>query len=419
VPEDLRFVSLKIAKYKCFGDEPQGFDHLPPFTLIIGRNNTGKSALLDLISYIVTGDLKIPLTLDGTRAMITISAPITEQDLTHVSGVPASELVGQQIRWSLEEDRTSRHHIDPNPPRLSPKNWSEIGPALLRYKQNPFRGYHFRRLNAERNIEPEEPGVAAISDHGAGTTRTIHHFLHSAARHQEALVEVDILRDLNAIFGADGTFTRIATREIEDNKVELYLDEATKGRIPLSRSGSGLKTVLLVLVLIHLIPALDRADANTYLYAFEELENNLHPALQRRLLRFLRATSEERHCRFFLTTHSPVDIDYFARDPSAQVLHVTHDRRNAIVTTVSDYLRGRSILDDLDVRASDILQANGIIWVEGPSDRLYLNRWIELWTDRALREGAHYQILQYGGSLLAHLDVEPPIGPRIRSTSSR
>jgi len=90
---------------------------------------------------------------------------------------------------------------------------------------------------------------------------------------------------------------------------------------------------------------------------------------------------------------------------------MTHDWRRAIVTTVSDYLHGRSVLDDLDIRASDILQANGIIWVEGPSDRLYLNRWIELWTVGALREGAHYQILQYGGSLLAHLDAEPPDTP--------
>ena len=33
------------------------------------------------------------------------------------------------------------------------------------------------------------------------------------------------------------------------------------------------------------------------------------------------------------------------------------------------------MLNDLDVRASDLLQSNGIIWVEGPSDRIYIKRW--------------------------------------------
>lgn len=72
------------------------------------------------------------------------------------------------------------------------------------------------------------------------------------------------------------------------------------------------------------------------------------------------------------------------------------------------YVEHKGILDDLDVRASDLLQANGIIWVEGPSDRIYLNRWIELWTSGALKEGLHYQIVFYGGRLLAHLSASDP-----------
>lgn len=57
----------------------------------------------------------------------------------------------------------------------------------------------------------------------------------------------------------------------------------------------------------------------------------------------------------------------------------------------------------LGVRASDILQSNAVIWVEGPSDRVYINRWIELYSNGELRENVHYQILFYGGRLLSHL----------------
>jgi hypothetical protein len=217
-----------------------------------------------------------------------------------------------------------------------------------------------------------------------------------------------MLNDLNMIFGRDATFNRVDTLDNNDGTCEVYLYEGNKGRIPLSRSGSGLRTLILVLAYLHLIPRLDKADLHTYLFAFEELENNLHPAVQRRLLHFLRDFGQQHGCRFFLTTHSPIEIDYFARDEHAQVLHVTHDQTNATVTTVSAYAHGRHVLDDLDLRASDILQSNGIIWVEGPSDRIYLNKWIELWTNGEYREGAHYQILFYGGKLLFHLDAREP-----------
>ena len=66
------------------------------------------------------------------------------------------------------------------------------------------------------------------------------------------------------------------------------------------------------------------------------------------------------------------------------------------------------VLDDLDVRASDLLQSNGVVWVEGPSDRIYIKRWIELWTGSELIEGAHYQCVFYGGRLLAHLSADDP-----------
>ena len=63
------------------------------------------------------------------------------------------------------------------------------------------------------------------------------------------------------------------------------------------------------------------------------------------------------------------------------------------------------MLNDLDVRASDILQCNCIVWVEGPSDRIYVNEWIKLWSDDSLVEGLHYQCVIYGGKLLAHFSA--------------
>lgn len=144
------------------------------------------------------------------------------------------------------------------------------------------------------------------------------------------------------------------------------------------------------------------------MFGFEELENNLHPALQRRLLLYLRDKALSGNCTFFLTTHSNVAIDLFARDDNAQILHVTHSGECASVKRVTTYVDNRGVLDDLDIRASDLLQSNGIIWVEGPSDRLYFNHWVKLWSDGKIEEGVHYQCVSYGGRLVAHLSANDP-----------
>jgi len=66
------------------------------------------------------------------------------------------------------------------------------------------------------------------------------------------------------------------------------------------------------------------------------------------------------------------------------------------------------ICDDLGYKASDLLQANCVIWVEGPSDRIYLNHWIHSKAPE-LVEGLHYSIMFYGGRLLSHLSADDPV----------
>ena len=65
------------------------------------------------------------------------------------------------------------------------------------------------------------------------------------------------------------------------------------------------------------------------------------------------------------------------------------------------------LLEISTFEASDLLQSNGVIWVEGPSDRVYVNHLLSLRFEGRLREGAHYQCVHYGGSVLARLSAEP------------
>ncbi len=62
-------------------------------------------------------------------------------------------------------------------------------------------------------------------------------------------------------------------------------------------------------------------------------------------------------------------------------------------------------MSDLGNRASDLVQSNFVVWVEGPTDRLYISHWLASY-DPALVESAHYSIMFYGGSVLNHLAAD-------------
>ena len=276
---------------------------------------------------------------------------------------------------------------------------------------DPFKGRSFRLLAAERDIKPESQGSRGqswdIAPDGTGATRALEWVLHSDTQDNQ-LVEDVLRRDLNEIVGPDAHFTRVDVQRIDGDYWTVVLDEKGKGRIPLGHSGSGLKTILLVLVKLVIEPVLSAKPANQCIFAFEELENYVHPGLQRRLLTYIDRKAREDDFVVFLTTHAPAIIDLFADKEHAQIIHVTHDGSEASCAITDRLAAGHQVLDDLDVRASDLLQANGIVWVEGVSDRVYVGRWLGLLCEEMEIEppveGTEFTFLEYGGKCLSHYD---------------
>jgi len=412
--------ALYAQDFKCFGADPQGFNEVRRLNLIIGRNNTGKSALLDLVRFAIEPYDLFPYShRHKIQPVVSIYGNLDEKliqahfpdgtsggSITGPHRTYGMTLLGARMRVELprSEGRDGRFTLD--------KEYVDGARGYLgeaaKHLPNPLNGLRFARIAAERDIVAEGDSVdLSLKSDGAGATNIIQRFINDERRPNE-LIE-DVLRsDLNRIMGPDANFTKIAAQRTADNLWMIYLDERAKGRIALADSGSGLKTILLVLINMLVLPELVGRDPSDYVFAFEELENNLHPGLQRRLLKYIQEKLAEVSAIAFVTTHAPAVIDMFSRTDDAQILHVTHDGQAAQVRQTAGSTEGHSVLNDLDVRASDLLQANGIVWVEGISDVIYLRRWIELYCEskNALVpvEGSEYAFMEYGGRCLSHLD---------------
>lgn len=158
--------------------------------------------------------------------------------------------------------------------------------------------------------------------------------------------------------------------------------------LPIDSYGDGISQVLLLAY--HLVAG-DRIVA-----LIDEPELGLHPAAQRRLLGALCGASVE---QFIATTHSPVFLDAFAGQSLVRVSQQDGVPQFSLPLLHSEL---SETLDDIGARPSDILQANVAIWVEGPSDRIFLLACLGL-VAPDLKEGVHFQIVFYGGKVGTHL----------------
>lgn len=168
----------------------------------------------------------------------------------------------------------------------------------------------------------------------------------------------------------------------------LHIKIEGEKQFPIYNLGDGLQTLIIILFPIFI----NRDDQN--LIFIEEPETHLHPKWQRLLHR---AMSLFDNHSYFISTHSSVFIN-----SSNNSIFIVSKEDNKTNIHYSDIKTEKiAILKDLGYKPNDLYQTNYLIWVEGQSDKIYLNHFIRS-IDDSLIEGEDYSIMFYGGSSYKH-----------------
>jgi putative ATP-dependent endonuclease of OLD family len=214
-------LAIRAKNYKCFKDET-GFECIRRVNLIIGRNNAGKSTLLDLIEIVVAEkyDMARSTWRNNQQPQVIFEAKIPEDVVNNVfppntSGgtIPnrnhnayGQAYIGKTLKWiksSGAPNTASFVECDDEEeiyPTLINSGYSDV---LSNRMPIPLEGKVFRRLLAERDILPEKAQSKniTIGTNGNGLTNAIQNFINKSDL-PSALVESSILNALNTIFCA-------------------------------------------------------------------------------------------------------------------------------------------------------------------------------------------------------------------------
>lgn len=148
-----------------------------------------------------------------------------------------------------------------------------------------------------------------------------------------------------------------------------------------------------------LIGWLDSVD-DDHICVIEEPEVHLHPTLQRLMMARVSEIVIRKNLQLFISTHSSVLLDISSWSVPDTKLFEVNGYALAELTSPARALAG------LGIKPSDVFQANGVIWIEGPSDRIYILKWLSEWclmrNETMPVENLDFSFVLYGGSTLGH-----------------
>jgi len=415
---------FSISGYRSFGPEEVKISDLSRLNVFIGKNNCGKSNVLRFLKRIgdtLRGEIqKLDPLLDYCRGdakkSISFGVQISRTGptgtyqrinelLSSVRPTIESGLGdGFWIHYALQTSGQAQpqtgeleaflkaHFSDPEVVNLADRICGSAGGRDV----NARRAQLASRVHTEAGQGPDVRFIDAFrkissqggdQSSGAGLIRALRDLQAPTYNKYEESRETfaRLVNFIRSVLGSSDARLEIPA-SVDD--VYVVIDNKT---LPLASLGSGIHEVVIMAAAVTLI--------SEAVVCIEEPEIHCHPELQKKFARYLLDHTTN---QYLFASHSNAFLDLQDANTYRCWLNDSGYTQCELAAKSSEK---HVLLLDLGYKPSDLLQANYVIWVEGPSDRIYIKHWLRA-KGPELVEGLHYSIMFYGGKLLAHLSYD-------------
>ncbi|MHA2810798.1 ATP-dependent nuclease [Vibrio campbellii] len=470
--DELNVSNLKKNGFTLPDGTPNSIANTKPINIIIGANNSGKSRLLRTLfsSEFMEFNGKngnIQATLEklappkngpgfSKKAMNTYSASLYSYLTSNLSSTFDSNLYDEM--FEAIENILLQHKKPVSPDEVLDTAKTLLGEDLWfkmqSYKPNPdfsirnvpkeyipiLRG--LRTLVPNRDVYLERTREDYFKDKTSDPTLNIFtgHTLYEDMMYallgtEDEQANVRRYQDYLSTHFFEGQRVNIIPRKDRDDKQSskgnnvVHIKIGEEPQRPIYELGDGIQAMIALTVR----PFLEEVPT---IFFIEEPEQNLHAGMQRALIEAFRACPQH---MFFFTTQSNHFVDLTLESDDINLISVKKevDAEGKATSNVQSQANNNEILKELGVLASSVLLANCSIWVEGVTDKRYLQVYLEKYLDelealgnsddrtederaaakkragklRTYSENLHYVFVEYQGSNITHWAFTDEVDP--------
>lgn len=419
---------IGFSNYRSVGEKPVFLYPFSKINLFVGPNNTGKSNILSFIYRWATKRLdfdEIDYHNYNIGKKLAVFYPFTEEEiykfnstktsytdtLSSLCNILTSDFFyydrKKKVSWfdSNPIDSIPRKFLDNISPLDLCQLASDLTQSCNQYDNQENASYIYNALfskEIERNDYLKAHNSVYIHaerdlyDHSKNSfldgdtiiNRLSHIVNNRPGDMVSATKKTNLEKFISDLMGKEIILSVLPDNE--DITIKEVSDREGITQRGLKQLGSGIHEIIYFAIVATLCE-----DA---IICIDEPEIHMHPRLQRKFLKYLLENSSN---QYFIATHSSSFIN--TENNEVSVFGVSMNKENC---TECHFIANEQELfyltDLIGVKASDIIQCNCVIWVEGPSDRIYVNYWIHGMAPK-LQEGVDYSIMFYGGRLASHL----------------
>jgi len=361
------FSTLRIEGYRSIDDS--GSLELGPVTLLVGRNNTGKSALLRSIFLMQEGsgfreeDIRIGASQVSVHIGYEELPDVVKRhgDIDDIAATGAGEIILTAIR-PTSVNLTVRSAVNPNQPV------SDFRPLPSREPDNLiFPVLSGRRVQFHQGQISRDQSLTVYPQDNNLVSRLLPL---TASTFPEAVRFRKLCQD---VLGLNLT---VLLGESTNQSIGLQVDRYQS--ITLEAMGAGVSGALSLL--------LGLSGATGKLFIIEEPEDDLHPHALKALLDAIADASVDN--QFLISTHSSVVLAKLGAVPGSVILHVKISDglpAESSFTPVRSASERIGILQDLGYGLADLDLGEGWLIFEESSAERIVRQWLIPWFAPGLR----------------------------------